>query len=1047
METSGAEREEVEIAAERVAFYSVLQELTVAVLALFEPSASPDEFAERVADRFACSAVLCFEVDIARGLLRLEASAGLSTASRTRALPRIVGEPDWQALELPFPEVSRRALVRWVFIESIRPDERRRRWCLMLFFEPGHEPPREFQKVLAHVARLMQAAFEHRATFKAVVSAERALAESEQRYRSLFEHNPDLVFAVDAEGRITAMNPAAERASGYRVDELLGKPYTTLLFEEDHPQARKIFEMTKKGHGRSLEFAMRSKKGERVVLSFTSVPIVVEGQVVGVFGIAQDVTQQRLAQAAENERRERISRQQSALLRMATAPRNGASLDVVLRRITEIAAETLDVDLASVWLIDERDGVLRCKEYYERPTRKHIPGPSLDVQQASNYFAALATGRALAVPDATSDPRTAGFVDSYLRPRGIVSLLDAPVRIGGKIVGVVCHEQQRRRREWTADEIAFASDVGDQVAHALLEAERSRAEAELRESEAEYRALFEHAGDAILVLSTNGIVTAANEKAIELTGYPREEIIGLLASRLGMEKLEAWVAEALTAPKLDATRAFETSLRRRDGSRADVDISLRVVELKGTPLVQLFIRDVTERTRAEAERARLLEAERAARAEAEAAQRRLAFLADASARLSATLDYSSAASTLAHLVVPELADWCVVRLSDSDGAPPVAIVHRDPAGAERLRELLDHFPDVAARWLGLEQVTTSGTTWTAPSAREIDLAGVDPRARSLLESLGPCTRVSVPLVARGNRLGTMALGAKEGDRRFTAADILLIEDLARRAAIAIENARLYRDSQAAVRAREEFLSIASHELKTPLTSLLLTIQSTRRALQKPAHAGLTDQALDARLETMQRQAERLGKLVDNLLDVSRIGTGRLQLELEDVDLLSVVRESVSRLQAEPSFAGCTVDTHGHRSIVGRWDKLRLEQVLTNLLSNAVKYGRGRPIEVSVDATDTTAKLVVRDRGIGIAPADLARIFGRFERAAPARHYGGLGLGLYIVQQIIKLMGGTIQVESTLGEGTTFIVELPRFPETAAPKSANSPKSTESQQRP
>ena len=231
----------------------------------------------------------------------------------------------------------------------------------------------------------------------------------------------------------------------------------------------------------------------------------------------------------------------------------------------------------------------------------------------------------------------------------------------------------------------------------------------------------------------------------------------------------------------------------------------------------------------------------------------------------------------------------------------------------------------------------------------------------------------------------------------------------------------------AVRLRDEFLSVAAHELKTPLTPLSLKLQTLTRALSSAPDSPDTERRRKD-LEVMRRQVQRLTALVTNLLDVSRIGIGRLNLQLEPVDLAVLVREVASRLAPEAERVGSPLELELAGAWVGRWDPLRLEQVVENLLSNALKYGAGRAIHVRVvEGGEDQVRLVVRDEGIGIAPEALGRIFDRFERAVSERHYGGLGLGLYITREIVSALGGTVRVESALGEGATFTVALPREP--------------------
>ncbi|MCP3099166.1 PAS domain-containing sensor histidine kinase [Myxococcus sp. K15C18031901] len=235
-----------------------------------------------------------------------------------------------------------------------------------------------------------------------------------------------------------------------------------------------------------------------------------------------------------------------------------------------------------------------------------------------------------------------------------------------------------------------------------------------------------------------------------------------------------------------------------------------------------------------------------------------------------------------------------------------------------------------------------------------------------------------------------------------------------------------RHLQEAVRVRDEFLSVASHELKTPLTVLGLRLQAFVRAAQAdPEGAWMARHGRE--VQGMLRQVMRLAGLVNGLLDVSRIGTGRLKLEYEQVDLGELVQDVATRHQLEAERAGCTLEVQTRVLTVGTWDRMRVEQVVTNLVSNALKYGAGQPVRLEVWREAERARLSVRDEGIGISPEAQARIFHKFERAVSERNYGGLGLGLYVSRTLVEAMGGVIHVESRPGAGATFTVELPLTP--------------------
>jgi PAS domain S-box-containing protein len=253
-------------------------------------------------------------------------------------------------------------------------------------------------------------------------------------------------------------------------------------------------------------------------------------------------------------------------------------------------------------------------------------------------------------------------------------------------------------------------------------------------------------------------------------------------------------------------------------------------------------------------------------------------------------------------------------------------------------------------------------------------------------------------------------------------------DLTERRKSEQERQRLVR-AEEAIRVRDEFLSIASHELKTPLTSLQLVSSGIRRGLDKTG--AIDPEKLLARVATFDAQLRRMTTLINDLLDVNRMVGGQLEVRLEEVDIEAVVREVAERLQPDLAAAKCELVLHFEGPVRGRWDKLRLERIVANLLANALRYGRGGGIEIAVTSPGPTAVLSVRDHGIGIAEADQERIFDRFTRGATSESLGGLGLGLWIVKQFTESMAGTVAVQSELGKGSCLTVTLPLLPRAAA----------------
>ena len=240
-----------------------------------------------------------------------------------------------------------------------------------------------------------------------------------------------------------------------------------------------------------------------------------------------------------------------------------------------------------------------------------------------------------------------------------------------------------------------------------------------------------------------------------------------------------------------------------------------------------------------------------------------------------------------------------------------------------------------------------------------------------------------------------------------------------------ERKQLETDLRKAVRARDEFLSIASHELRTPLTSLKLRAERLyQTAVRAPGGPALDDGRLERDAEATLTQVNHLVRMVEVLLDVSRISEGRLALDRDDLEVGPLVAGVADRLKEPASTAGSPIRIEVRGAVTARWDRFRIEQVVTNLLSNAIKYGAGQPVDVLVDRNDGTARIVVTDRGPGIEAEHHARLFERFARFAPTRHYGGFGLGLWIARVIVEAHGGTIGVDSRVGEGASFFVNLP-----------------------
>lgn len=401
----------------------------------------------------------------------------------------------------------------------------------------------------------------------------------------------------------------------------------------------------------------------------------------------------------------------------------------------------------------------------------------------------------------------------------------------------------------------------------------------------------------------------------------------------------------------------------------------------------------------------------------------LAFLAEVSKLLSSSLDYQQTLRSVAQLAVPRIADWCAIdMLTGPRSVELLAVAHVDPAKIRWAVELRRHDPVDLDQQVGLAKVLRTAQSEFYPAISDALLVATakDARTLELARSIGFSSAMIVPLVVQDRAIGAITFVAAESGRHYTAADLSMAEELASRAALAIENSRLYRESQRAVALRDDFIAAASHELKTPVTSLKIYTE----ILQRQAEQHM-DNPNGRYLGKMNAQIDRLTRLIGELLDVSKIEAGTLELRREAVDLGRLVEEAVEAIQATTSKHRIEVVGCVERPIVG--DRERLGQVLTNLLTNAVKFSpQANRVIVRLAEEGDAAVLEVEDFGIGIADEHLSQVFDRFYRvnSADEKTFPGLGLGLYIASEIVRRHGGALQATSQAGRGSRFRCVIP-----------------------
>jgi PAS domain S-box-containing protein len=408
------------------------------------------------------------------------------------------------------------------------------------------------------------------------------------------------------------------------------------------------------------------------------------------------------------------------------------------------------------------------------------------------------------------------------------------------------------------------------------------------------------------------------------------------------------------------------------------------------------------------------------------AELRLTFLSEASALLGESLDYSETLTRVAQLTVPALADWCAVDVvEDIDQIHRVALSHADPQAMAVVDEIQRRWPRDPAQPSPMRTVIETGESLHISEVTPAMLADTarDEDHLRLLRQLDLREVVIVPLVGRGRILGALSVGNGHLAAPFAAEEISLLEELGRRAGSAIDAAKLMSESREALRQRDEFLAIASHDMRTPLAAVRGYAQLALRHLEKEA---ADPSQLKRWLTDIDESAGRLTGLVSELMDVTLLRGGHeVPLQLQPTDLVALVNERVREHASSADEHHVFTVNSEVGEVIGTWDASRLARVLDNLLGNAVKYSPdGGSIDVRISADAKRGRVAVTDHGIGIASTDLGRVFTPLFRGTNTGSVAGTGLGLAGSRTLIELMGGRITVRSRLGQGSTFTIWLP-----------------------
>jgi PAS domain S-box-containing protein len=863
------------------------------------------------------------------------------------------------------------------------------------------------------------------------ISAGESLFRSEERFRLLVASVKDYaIFMLDPRGVVATWNEGAERIKGYSAGEIIGQHFSRFYPEADQAAGKPEFGLKIAAEaGRYEDEGWRVRKdGSRFWANVVITALRSEqGTLVGFAKVTRDLSERQRAErarlelaeqvaatrAAENvvARLERLHTVVSALGAAYTTEQIG---DVILHQ----ASSALDASAAALLVADGE----RLQEVGRRGSASSLE--TLLGAAPTPATHAFESREVQWLDDAAS------FAGRYphlrpLAPGEIVAAL--PLLVSDRLLGIAAFVLAPDAG--TREERALVESLADHTAQAL---DRAMAYARELKAHASLSTTLRSIGDAVIATDTSGAITLMNPVAEALTGWPEAEARGQslttvfrIANEETRKPLENPV-ERVLAHGVISGLANHTVLLARDGREIPIDDSAAPIRAASGAIegAILVFRDVSEKKQGEARRQ---------------------FLVDATATLAESLDYEATLAKVAQLSVPRLADWCAVDLAQAGDPTPkrVAVAHVDPRKVELAKELSVKYPSDPEAPRGVAHVLRTGKPQLYAEIPDELLVSVcvDEEHLRITRELGLRSAMTVPLVANQYILGALSFVSADGARLYGEEDLAFAQELAHRCAIAIDNARRYaseqearKSAEVATRAKDEFLAVVSHELRTPLNAILGWAKMMRGSSPN-------EERLAKALETIERNSLAMAQLIEDLLDMSRVISGQMRLDLQRVDVGTVIGAAVDSVRHEAEAKNVTLQQFSDRNrAFAAADPTRLQQIVWNLLSNAVKFTpSGGQVQVSARAEGGWIEISVMDTGRGIAPRFLPYVFEPFRQqdGSYRRVHGGLGLGLAIARQLVELHGGQITAFSEgEGYGATFTVQLPAAiePEVAGPPS-------------
>lgn len=872
------------------------------------------------------------------------------------------------------------------------------------------------------------------------------MVESEDLYRTLAKNFPNGgVFLFDRDLRYYIAEGAGLAEIGVAKELLEGKT----IWQVWPPHICHIIEPYYRAALAGETNAFEVEYDQRI-FSLHTLPVKNDkGEILAGMVMSQEITSRKQAEIALRESEERLRRQTQILMKLARRKTlNGGDLNAAIREITEAAAQTLEIERVSVWLYnnfklqvaDKDDSStlkLVCIDLYERSANRHSEGWELAADTYPNYFQALETERTIAAHDAHNDLRTKEFSQNYLAPLGLKSMLDAPIWLEGRMVGVVCHEQVEPGRQWALEEENFAGSIADLVSLAIEAHERQRTETALRESEEKFSKAFRSSPSAIAIASfPEGRLLDINDNFSSISGYDRAEVIGRTARELNLwVNLEDRIRSIEILQNQGAIRNFEFQFRKKSGEILVGLYSAERIVLGGRECILLVVTDITDRIRDQEQIKIAAERDR--------------LLAQIALRIRRSLN------------LDQILNTTVAEVRQFLHADRVYIYQGNATGiAKVVAESVDfQWPSIRGwRLENATEIAAIKALFDENCIRVIDdTSNIKPPHffADFYQQYHIKAGLVVPIMQGEEAFGVLAAHQCSAPRHWRSFEIDLLKQLATQVAIAIQQAELYQQVQALNsnlesqvlertaqleqkmqelqelnQIKDLFLHAVTHDLRTPVMGWLMVLKN----ILNNASEQLTIPVSRSILERMVQSSDRQLYLINSLLEVHASEIHGIVLHREPVQLSQLISSIIAELDPllAKNQANLTNLVPNNLPIING-DANQLWRVFENLIANALNHNPpglcltlSATVETELNSpiTNSLIRITLQDNGVGMSQETCAHLFELYVRGSHKRRSTSIGLGLYLCRQIIIAHGGEIGVNSTPGAGATFWFTLP-----------------------